>query len=90
MLQELGADVLIDYHEEDFAEVVKRETNGTHVTAVPGGPTPAPGVDIILDLVGAVHFAKNLDALTVEGRLLPVGQPSGGKAEIDLTKVNSV
>lgn len=79
---------MINYKEEDFLEVVRRETEKREVDAVPEGPLPAPGVDVILDLVGAANFEKNLDALTVEGRLLPVGQPSGGKAEIDLTKVS--
>lgn len=55
--------------------------------AVPGGPKPAPGVNVILDLVGASHFPGNLDALTVEGKLLLVGMPSGMKSEINLATV---
>ena len=55
--------------------------------AIPGGPKPAPGVNVILDLVGASHFAGNIDCLTVEGRLLLVGVPSGAKAEINLAQV---
>ena len=55
--------------------------------AVPGGPKPAPGVNAILDLVGASHFSGNLDALTVEGKLLLVGMPSGMKSEINLATV---
>ena len=48
-----------------------------------------PGVDVILDLVGASHFEKNIQSLTVEGRLLLVGVPSGSKAECDLRQVCS-
>ena len=39
------------------------------VQAVPGGAKKVPGVDVILDLVGASHFPKNLQALPVQ--LLP-------------------
>ena len=56
--------------------------------AIPGGPKPAPGVNVILDLVGASHFAANLQSLTIEGKLLLVGVPSGVKAEIDLASVS--
>eukprot|EP00884_Botryococcus_braunii_P019452 jgi/Botrbrau1/6190/Bobra.0344s0030.1 len=89
LCKELGADVLINYREQDFLELIREQTQGPELIAVPGGPMEAPGVNVILDLVGAAHFAKNLDALTVEGRLLLVGHPSGAKAEIDLTKVMS-
>ena len=56
--------------------------------AIPGGPKPAPGVNVILDLVGASHFSANLQSLTIEGKLLLVGVPSGVKAEIDLASVS--
>ena len=46
-----------------------------------------PGCDVILDLVGAGNFEKNIDALAVGGRLLLVGLPSGTKATINLAKV---
>lgn len=55
--------------------------------AIPGGPKPAPGVNVILDLVGASHFSGNLESLTVEGKLLLVGLPSGSTAEINLALV---
>jgi len=45
-------------------------------------------VNVILDLVGASHFSANLQSLTVEGKLLLVGVPSGVKAEIDLASVS--
>lgn len=56
--------------------------------AIPGGPKPAPGVNVILDLVGASHFGGNLESLAVEGKLLLVGLPSGSKAEINLALVH--
>ena len=58
--------------------------------AIPGGPKPAPGVNVILDLVGASHFPANLQSLTIEGKLLLVGLPSGSKAEFDLALVSDM
>ncbi|KAL3144502.1 hypothetical protein ABBQ32_004239 [Trebouxia sp. C0010 RCD-2024] len=84
LARELGANRLINYKEENFVEVVQKETQGPEIKAIPGGPKPAPGVNVILDLVGASHFAGNLECLTLEGRLLLVGLPSGSKAEINL------
>ena len=45
---------------------------------------------MILDLVGASHFAGNIECLTVEGRLLLVGVPSGVKADINLAQVRQL
>ncbi len=70
-LEALGADVLVDRHEEDFAEVVQSATDGV-------------GVDVILDLVGADYLEQNLNSLRVGGRMVLVGLLSGAKAEIDL------
>ena len=92
-MQELGADVLINYKTQDFAEVIKEHTQGNKrvATGVPGtqsGRTQDWGVDVIVDLVGGVHFAKSIDALALQGRLLIVGLGGGSKAEIDLAKVS--
>jgi putative PIG3 family NAD(P)H quinone oxidoreductase len=69
----LGADVAIDYHEQDFVEVVGAETDG--------------GVDVILDNMGASYLARNVDALALEGRLVVIGMQGGAKAELDLGKL---
>lgn len=69
----LGADVAIDYHEQDFVEVVKAETDG--------------GVDVILDNMGAKYLMRNVEALAVEGRLVVIGMQGGTKAELDLGKL---
>jgi putative PIG3 family NAD(P)H quinone oxidoreductase len=68
---ELGADVAINYREQDFAEVVKEATDGA-------------GVDVILDNMGASYLARNVTALATEGRLVVIGLQGGTKAEIDL------
>ena len=71
--RDLGADVAINYRDEDFVEVIARETEG--------------GVDVILDNMGAKYLARNLDALAPEGRLVIVGFQGGTTAEINLTTV---
>jgi putative PIG3 family NAD(P)H quinone oxidoreductase len=46
--------------------------------------TGGRGVDVILDLVGAPHFAGNVEALAVRGRWVVVGVTGGSSAEVDL------
>jgi putative PIG3 family NAD(P)H quinone oxidoreductase len=67
----LGADVTINYRDEDFVEVAREATDGH-------------GADVILDNMGAKYLARNLDALAVEGRLVVIGMQGGSKAELDL------
>jgi NADPH:quinone reductase-like Zn-dependent oxidoreductase len=84
-LQELGADVGINYNTQCFRDVIQQNTsNKKFASGIPvSGSTQKWGVDVILDLVGAVHFPKNLDVLNLEGRLLLVGTGGGVKTEID-------
>ena len=42
------------------------------------------GVDIILDIIGAVYLARNVEALAPGGRLVVLGLQGGSHAEIDL------
>src|SRR5215213_625068 len=72
--RELGAEVLINYRDEDFVERVAEETDGA-------------GVDVVLDNMGAKYLARNLDALAVGGRLVTIGMQGGTKAELDLGKL---
>jgi len=71
LCRDLGADVAIDYHEQDFVEVVSQATDGR-------------GVDVILDNMGASYLTRNLDALATEGRLIVIGFQGGSRAEMDL------
>ena len=84
-MQELGADLAINYREECFRQVIEQKTGRKKsATGVPlSGRTQQWGVDVILDLVGAVHFPKNIDVLNLEGRLLLVGTGGGVKTELD-------
>ncbi|MGY1661130.1 NAD(P)H-quinone oxidoreductase [Geodermatophilus sp. SYSU D00705] len=69
--RELGADVLINYRDEDFVACVREETDGA-------------GVDVVLDNMGAKYLARNVDALATGGRLVCIGMQGGTKAELDL------
>src|SRR3954452_24488648 len=74
--RELGAEVGVNYRDEDFVERVLEETDGA-------------GVDVILDNMGAKYLARNVDALAVGGRLVTIGMQGGTKAELDLGKLMS-
>jgi len=69
----LGADVVINYRDQDFVEVVRSETDG--------------GVDVILDNMGAKYLDRNIDALRTQGRLVIIGMQGGTKAELDINKL---
>ncbi|MHA7970145.1 NAD(P)H-quinone oxidoreductase [Rhizobium sp. CAU 1783] len=72
---DLGARRAIDYRSEDFAEVVKAETDRR-------------GVDIVLDMIGAAYFQKNLSALAKDGCLSIIAFLGGSVADkVDLTPV---
>jgi putative PIG3 family NAD(P)H quinone oxidoreductase len=68
--RELGADLAINYREQDFVEEVRRWSES--------------GADVILDIMGAAYLGRNVEALSVEGRLLVIGMQGGTKAEFDL------
>ncbi|WP_433470933.1 NAD(P)H-quinone oxidoreductase [Saccharomonospora azurea] len=68
----LGADLAINYREQDFVEVVKAEYGGA---------------DVILDNMGARYLERNVDTLTDGGRLVVIGMQGGRKAELDLGKM---
>lgn len=67
----LGADIAINYNEEDFPESLKRQNGGK-------------GADVILDVVGAKYLAQNVAALADYGRLVVIGLQGGVKGELDL------
>ncbi|MFD4016167.1 NAD(P)H-quinone oxidoreductase [Streptomyces sindenensis] len=68
---ELGADILINYREQDFVEEIRENTAGA-------------GADVILDLIGAKYLARNVQALAVNGRLAIIGLQGGAKGELNL------
>jgi putative PIG3 family NAD(P)H quinone oxidoreductase len=70
----LGAEVTIDYKQQDFVAEVEAATGGH-------------GADVILDNMGASYLARNVDALATEGRLLVIGLMGGTKGELDLNQL---
>ena len=72
----LGADVTINYKDEDFVEAVKQATDGE-------------GADVILDNMGAAYLGRNVDALATEGRLVIIGMQGGVKGELNIGKLLS-
>jgi putative PIG3 family NAD(P)H quinone oxidoreductase len=72
--ERLGAERAINYKREDFSAILLDLTHGR-------------GVDVILDMVGAAYFGRNLDLLALEGRLLQIAVLQGAKAEIDLVRL---
>ncbi len=64
----LGADAAIDYKQGDFAEEIKRLTDGR-------------GVDVILDMIGASYLARNLKSLAQDGRLVMIALMGGYKVD---------
>jgi NADPH:quinone reductase len=67
----IGADHGINYKTEDFVERVKTLTDGR-------------GVDVVLDMVGAPYFQKNLEVCAIEGRIAQVAYQHGSKAELNM------
>lgn len=67
----LGADILIDYHAEDFVESVLAATDGV-------------GADVILDPIGGGYLRRNLSALARRGRLVIIANQSGQRGELDI------
>ncbi|KUH66147.1 NAD(P)H-quinone oxidoreductase [Mycolicibacterium novocastrense] len=68
---ELGAEVTINYRDEDFVERVRAEG----------------GADVILDIIGAAYLDRNIDALAHDGRLVIIGMQGGVKAELNIGKL---
>jgi NADPH2:quinone reductase len=62
--RELGADVVVDRHEEDFVEVVKSVTGGR-------------GADVIYDPVGGETYRRSTKCIAFEGRIVVVGFAGG-------------
>lgn len=70
----LGADLAINYREEDFAAAVRRHTGGA-------------GVDVILDMVGGDYYARNIELLKVKGRMVFISTLGGSQASLDIGRL---
>ena len=74
LCRELGADIAINYRDDDFVEHIRRATEGR-------------GADVILDIMGAAYLDRNLDALAADGRLVIIGMQGGVKGELNIGKL---
>jgi len=74
---QLGAEVAINYREQEFDKVVAERTGGR-------------GVDVVVDIIGAKYFDRNLNALAKDGRLTIIGTMGGNIVEqFNLGKVQA-
>lgn len=71
LCRDLGAEITINYRDEDFVERLRAEN----------------GADVILDIMGAAYLDRNVDALAVGGRLVIIGMQGGIKAELNIAKL---
>ncbi|WP_333825053.1 NAD(P)H-quinone oxidoreductase [Pinisolibacter sp.] len=72
--RELGADLAIDYREQDFVKEVKDFTKGH-------------GADVILDMVGGDYIERNHEAAAVEGRIVQIAFLRGPKATVNFGRI---
>jgi len=69
--RELGAQIAVDYRDEDFVAVV-REATGGH------------GADVVLDNMGAAYLERNVEVLATGGRLAIIGLQGGVRGELNV------
>lgn len=72
--QRIGADVAINYTEENWVDQVMLATNNK-------------GVDVVIDHVGAATFGKSIKCLAKNGRLVTCGVTSGNEATISIREL---
>jgi NADPH2:quinone reductase len=70
--RELGAEITINYRDEDFVARLREETNGA---------------DVIFDIMGGSYLDRNIDALATDGQLVIIGMQGGVKGELNLGKL---
>lgn len=74
LCRDLGADIAIAYHDEDFVARIREATDGA-------------GADVILDIMGASYLDRNVDALANDGQLIVIGMQGGIKGELNIAKL---
>ena len=71
---DLGADLAINYHQQDFVEKIQHFTQDR-------------GVNVILDMIGGDYFSRNLKCMAFDARLIQIALLNGIKAEINLLPI---
>lgn len=72
--RDLGAQITINYRDDDFVARLRQQTDGA---------------DVILDIMGAAYLDRNIDALATDGQLIVIGLQGGVKGELNLGKLLS-
>jgi putative PIG3 family NAD(P)H quinone oxidoreductase len=67
----LGADLAIDYRNEDFVAAVERFSDGS-------------GVDVVLDVIGGDYVDRNIRSVAIGGRIIQVGLMGGGTTNVNV------
>jgi NADPH:quinone reductase len=70
----LGADIAVNYHQQDFVEIIHSATDGK-------------GVDVILDMVGGDYVGRNFEAAAMDGRIVNIAYLKGSRVEVDMLPV---
>lgn len=70
----LGAEVAINYRQQDFVEVIQQATDGK-------------GVDVILDMVGGDYIPRNIQLAALDGRIVSIAFLGGAKATVNFAPV---
>ena len=73
-VNELGADVVVNYRETPFADAVLHATNGR-------------GVDVVLDFIGAPYWNDHMRVLATNGRLMLIGGMGGMTGQLELSAI---
>ncbi len=68
----LGAEITINYRDEDFVARLREKTDGA---------------DVILDIMGAAYLDRNIDALATDGQLVIIGMQGGVLGELNIGKL---
>ena len=68
----LGAEITINYRDEDFVARLREETDGA---------------DVILDIMGAAYLDRNIDTLATDGQLVIIGMQGGVLGELNIGKL---
>lgn len=71
---QLGADATINYHDEDFVDVILNLTRNK-------------GVDVILDMVGGDYLPRNIKCMADDARLVQIAVQHGPKTDINLLPI---
>jgi NADPH2:quinone reductase len=72
--RKLGADLAVNYRQEDFVAATKAATDGR-------------GAELVLDMVGGDYIERNYEAAAVEGRIVQIAFQGSPRAEVDFRRI---